>query len=159
MQQRSNFSRLRRAMFSVTPRQLASMARRPCPSLRNQTRHTRHLSAFLQLCSDNRFVVFLLKYTLYNKRIKWCGRLIDSTDVLMDRANYMGLKGATEPTTGVQLCEYIHRMVWMSMAIPRLAERDPSLIPIFEEKCRRAGWRTKKAIAQLSVADLRWSVK
>lgn len=114
------------------------------------------LSRFLQLCSDNRLVISLPKSTFFTTKIKWCGRVIDAEGVTMDPANYSGIKDATQPINAAELCEYVHCIAWMSVSIPRFAERAAPLYATLEEAYKRTGRRTKKSIAKLPVAQLGW---
>ena len=55
------------------------------------------LQRFFQICKERNLVISLPKTTFFSKRIRWCGRIIDSDGVKMDPTNYEGIKMEAYP--------------------------------------------------------------
>lgn len=118
----------------------------------------RILRQFFNICRTRRLVFSLPKSDFYLSKFTWCGRIIDAKGVRFHPKNIAGLSNCDPPRTAGELCEYVHGANWLSMSIPRFAERVAPLRNLLEAAYSRTGGsRKKKSIAKLVLNDLGWS--
>lgn len=119
----------------------------------------RILRLFFQICRKRRLVLSLPKSEFYRSEVTWCGRQIDSKCVRIHPKNIAGLMNCDPPRTAGELCEYVHGMNWISLSIPRFAERVAPLLERLEAAYARVGGsRKKKSINNIPLTELGWNV-
>lgn len=117
----------------------------------------RILRRFFEICRKRRLIVSLPKSDFYLSEVIWCGRIVDAKGVRFHPKNIAGLIDSDPPRTAGELCEYVHGVNWISLSIPRFAERVAPLRDLLETAYAKAGGsRKKKSIAKIPLADLGW---
>lgn len=114
------------------------------------------LRSFLTISRRYNLVISLSKRTLIVKRMKWCGRVLDKDWVLLDPANYSGIRNSSELQTAAEICQKFHCLGWMSNSIPLFSERGAPLHEMLERAYKLLGRRTKKSIERIQLKELNW---
>eukprot|EP00171_Calliarthron_tuberculosum_P004595 IDg4595t1 len=86
----------------------------------------------------------------------WCGRIVAGDGYTMDPAKTEALRDMHKPINAGELCEFVHCMRWMALAIPQFSERVAPLQAVLEAAYAKAGRRTKRAIKNIPLASLSW---
>ena len=66
------------------------------------------LLKFFIICREANLKISIRKSQFFLQRVRWCGRIIDSTGVQFDPRNLSGLRGVELPISAGELCEYVH---------------------------------------------------
>lgn len=114
------------------------------------------LRQFLEICRQRNLRVSVRKSHLFQKELKWCGKIIRDGGIRYDTKHFNGIVNCSLPDNAGELCEYVHCAGWMSQGIPDFAKRVAPLRALLEVAYRKSGKRTKKSIAKLPVTSLGW---
>ena len=117
------------------------------------------LDTFLKyfiICREANLKISIRKSQFFLQRVKWCGRIIDSTGVQFDRRNLSELQGIELRISAGEPCEYVHCLQWMSYSIPDFPDRISPLKKVLEEAYTNSGSRTKKSIQKIHLSSLAW---
>lgn len=116
------------------------------------------LRKFFNICRTRRLVVSLTKSDFFRTDAYCCGRIIYADGIRFNPRNLSGLQDCELPHSAGELCEYVHRISWISASIPRFAERAGPLRAVLEAAYAKAGGTRKKtAISKIPLADTGWS--
>lgn len=116
----------------------------------------RLLEQFFEICRTYRLKVSIKKSTFFALSVKWCGRIWSRNGVKFNPSNAEGLANMTDPKTAAELSQVVNCLQWMSIAIPKFAERVGPLRKILEKAYKRSGKRTSKSIKSIQLVDLGW---
>ena len=61
---------------------------------------------FLRICRDDNLKISVRKSEFFEKKVHWCGRIIDGSGVQFDPRNLSGLKDLHMPITAGELCAF-----------------------------------------------------
>lgn len=114
------------------------------------------LVIFFRVCRQSNLKVSIRKSKFFLRRVRWCGRIIDSEGVQFDPRNLSGLLGIQLPRTAAELCEYVHCLQWMASSMPDFASRIAPLKEILEEAYSKAGSRKKSSVKKIQLTSLSW---
>lgn len=113
------------------------------------------MSRFLNIYTSYSLVETLPMSTFFAEKIKRCGRIIHVTGVKIDHINYEGVKNAAELSKADEVCTNVHCAAWISNAISHLAKCAASLYAFLEAVYIKAGIRSKREIACLSLKSFK----
>lgn len=108
------------------------------------------LKTFLSICRKKNLKVSLKKSTFFDKELRWCGRIVGGDGVRLDPRRLSGLTNVLKSKTAAELCDYVHCLTWMSIALPDFSQQVAPLRALLEEAYTRSGARTKKSIRKLT---------
>lgn len=114
------------------------------------------LERFLIICRERNLKVSAKKSTLFNAKIRWCGRVISKDGTTCDPRRLEGLKECHPPEKAHELSQFIHCVQWMSRYIPDFPGRVAPLRDILEKAYAQSGKRTTRSIKNVSLSQLSW---
>ena len=115
------------------------------------------LRQFLEICRLKNLRVSIPKSHLFQRELKWCGRIISEEGVQYDPKHFDGIVNCSLPVTAGKLCEYVHCAGWMSQGIPEFAKRIAPLRSLLEVAYKKSGKRTKKSISKIYLSTIGWN--
>lgn len=74
----------------------------------------------------------------------------------MDPSNVASIQHIGEPKLASKLCQYLHAVAWISLSMPRFAERDVTLHRLLDQCYKKVRRRIKRAIAKMNLTTLGW---
>ena len=111
---------------------------------------------FLEICKERGLYLSAKKCVFFAPEIKWCGRIVSGDGYTMDPSKTEALRDMQKPINAGELCEFVHCMRWMALAIPQFTERVAPLQQMLESAYEKAGRRTKRAIKNIPLSTLSW---
>ena len=114
------------------------------------------IESFLSLCLKHRLKLHPQKCILFTVKIKWCGRIITRQGIRFDPSATDALLSMEPPTNGAQLQQLLCAMQWVRTAIPKFSKVISELQEMMENAYQKAGKRTKRAVAKISLAAMKW---
>ncbi|POM63297.1 hypothetical protein PHPALM_27403, partial [Phytophthora palmivora] len=108
------------------------------------------LEHFFDLVASLGLKLSAKKSSLYQKSVKWCGRIIDSNGISHDPERINTLRAMPYPTTAGQLQQFVCAANWMRQSIVDYARAVEPLQQHLDNAVRN-GKRTKRAAAGISI--------
>lgn len=114
------------------------------------------LEVFFKICKERRLYLHARKCRFFDRKIKWCGRIITGEGFQMDPARLAGLQDIALPQTAEELAQFLYCCRWMSQVIPDFVGRIIPLTEILDSAYARSGRRTNRSIRAISLQSLSW---
>lgn len=114
------------------------------------------LEQFFAICRKRRLKLSARKCEFFRKEVRWCGRIISAEGMQFDLARLSGLQDASLPETAGELCQYVHCLQWMSLAIPDYTARVAPLRAVIEEAYSVSGKRSRRSVKNIPLSSLSW---
>ncbi|POM80529.1 LOW QUALITY PROTEIN: Hypothetical protein PHPALM_1626 [Phytophthora palmivora] len=108
------------------------------------------LAEFFVLLNEFGLKLSVKKSSLYQKEVKWCGKIIDASGVRHDPARIESLSALPYPSTAGELQQYICAINWMRESLVDYARQVAPLQRKLDESLARTR-RTKRAAAGISI--------
>lgn len=118
-----------------------------------------NLEKFFRICTRHNLRVSAKKTVLYTKRVKWCGRIIDSEGYQLDPRNMEAIQKMEAPINASELCQFVHCCRWMCNSIPNFHQKIQPLNEILEAAYKQAGRRKKSALKNIMLRQLSWGTE
>lgn len=115
---------------------------------------TGHLDLFCATCAKYKLYLSAKKCEFYARRVKWCGRIIDSEGYQLDPRNIQAIRSMDAGTSAAELCQFIHCCRWMSTSIPDVHKKIQPLAEIIEKAYHIAGKPQKSALSNTTLHKL-----
>ena len=90
------------------------------------------LRRFFEICRERNLFISLPKSSFFLRKVTWCGRVISESGIRFNPKNFSGLENCDTPRTAAEICQYVHCITWVSMNIPKFAERVAPLRELLE---------------------------
>ena len=114
------------------------------------------LEEFFAICRRKNLFLHAGKSKLFEKELKWCGRIVSAAGFRLDPARLEGLKDVSMPDTAEELAQFIYCCRWMSIAIPDFTGRTAPLTAVLEQAYSQSGKRTNRSIRPIRLRSLSW---
>lgn len=115
-----------------------------------------HLEEFFNICSKHNLYLSAKSPCYISKKVKLCGRFIDSDRYKLDPRNMEAIRTMGDLINAAELCQFIHCCRWMSTSIPDFHRRMQPLDAMLERAYEQAGKRKKGALRSIQLHKLPW---
>lgn len=115
-----------------------------------------HLCEFFETCAKHNLFLSAKKCEFYTKKVRWCGRIIDSKGYQLDPRNMEAIKTLNAPVNAAELCQFIHCCRWMSTSIPDMHRKMQPLNDMLEKAYKLTGKRRKSTLKNVTLDKLSW---
>ena len=117
----------------------------------------RILRTYFGITRAHNLFLSAIKTTLYARKAKWCGRIIDAEGVRLDPSQYDVLTNLSEPRAGGELSQFVHAVTWLHSSIPDFARRMAPLRDLLEKVYKHGRSRANNKIGNIPLAaELSW---
>jgi transposase InsO family protein len=114
------------------------------------------IEKFFSLCVQWNLKLHPAKCILYATEIRWCGRMLSASGIRYDPRRLEGLMSMAPPRTGADLQQFLCALQWLKQGIPNFTALVAPLHDILEIVYDRAGKRTKRAVARITLDSVGW---
>lgn len=118
-----------------------------------------YVKDFFEICEQYNLRLSAKKCSFYTKKVKWCGRIIDSTGYHLDPRNIEAIRSMESPINAAELCQFIHCCRWMSTSIPDFHRRVQPLNELLEKAYKATRRSKKSALRKVLLSTLSWGTE
>eukprot|EP00737_Agarophyton_chilense_P002826 gb/GEZJ01003250.1/.p1 GENE.gb/GEZJ01003250.1/~~gb/GEZJ01003250.1/.p1 ORF type:complete len:229 (+),score=19.03 gb/GEZJ01003250.1/:944-1630(+) len=113
---------------------------------------------FLTVCERYEFMVNPKRSSLFQKSVKFCGRIMSKDGVQYDPRCFQVLIDMKPPKTANELQQLLCATNWMRTSIPEYARRVQQLYELMESAYKEIGSRKTSAVRKIRIYE-RWNGK
>lgn len=114
------------------------------------------LEEFFKICHAKNLFLHARKCRLFERELRWCGRIVSKEGYRLDPSRLEGLKGMVAPKTAEELAQFVYCCRWMSTAIPAFSQRIAPLTSLLESAYSQSGRRTNRSVRNITLRSLSW---
>lgn len=111
------------------------------------------------LCRQYNLKIHAKKFHLFQKSVRWCGRIIESDGVRMDPAHLVTLTPMPPVTTGSELHQLFCLKHWIRTVISQCKEVVSPLTAALERVYEKCGKRTRLEATRVKLDSIGWGDK
>lgn len=111
-------------------------------------------SKFFELCRASNLKIHAQKIEMFKKEAHFCGRIVDGDGFKFDPRRMQALTDMKHPEFAGDLQQFLCATNWIRSSIPMYSEVIAPLHNLMELCYKKAGRRTRKSVAKISLAGL-----
>ena len=114
------------------------------------------LRLFFLICRKHNLKIHAEKCDFFLRKVQWCGRIVSAEGVQMNPRKLNALLELQEPQNAADLQQFLCAANWMRSCIPEFSKLTEDLSNLLESIYRKAGKRTRRAVAKFILTEHGW---